>query len=240
MWVASSAGVTRVDPVTLSVVASVDTVGGIEGIAADAAGIWVSHHQHGSLSLIDPASNVVVETLPIAAPGPAGPMDPYVVGDDIWIPFGTGHAVVRVDSDHNVSTIPLPANSIGPVLALADAVWMPSVDGMLRIDPATNEVTVHPPTPGGDELQVGAPLPTTFGQYGGIGAVVIDGALWFTTTFEDVIVDRGDLHTDDVLAIAPIRGGRPRNMIKFENALWVMSEEGGSLERIPLEQITRQ
>lgn len=226
IWVAfGDAGtVTRVDPESLVELAAIRVEGHPEGIVAADDGIWVTQHFDGSISRIDPATNAVAETVVATRPGRRGPMDPALIDGDIWFAIPSYHVVARVAPGGEVELVPLPGPGafLLPV-ATPQEVWL--TDGTLRltrVDRTTGEATVFD-------------LPEDVGIGGLSNGVSIDGTAWFPGFDEAMVaVDSSGA----LVASVPLRGALPRRAIVDGDDVWVMSEAGGSLERIPLETFT--
>ena len=60
VWVPTTDGVTRIDPDTGDIVATIPIVGGMTDLAADDTGVWVTDKGAGLVRRIAPATNVVV------------------------------------------------------------------------------------------------------------------------------------------------------------------------------------
>ena len=220
VWVANSEEglVRRVDPNTLEVIAEI-AASSAEGMTASPEGIWVTEHQHGTIERIDPATNTIAETIPVGQPGSEGPMDPTLADDEIWFVVPNEGAIVRVDRDGAVTRTPLTDGFLAPV-ASTEAVWVPlGAAGITRIDRETLAVTSVPPPEG------------LGGAYTGVN---VDGTPWFIGTETMFALDEV---TSEVIGTAPLHGGTPRNAVLFDDAVWVMTERAGSLERVPLDQL---
>lgn len=224
VWVAGERRVHRVDPTTLDVIATIP-VDMPEGIAADRGGIWVSQHHAGTVIRIDPGSNTIAETVTVSV-GQGFPMVPSAIDGEIWVALGNTHEVVRIEADRRVTRINVGSQVLSPAVATPEAIWFTNgVDvAITRIDRVTGDVTVA-------EL-----APTAVEGLGGIGAGInIGGTLWFPTSGTEMIAI--DPITSDVIGTYPLRGSIPRRAVVYHDALWVMSEEGGSLERIALDRL---
>lgn len=230
VWVGGPTGLVRVDPTSLDEVATV-SISQPEGITADEDSIWTSQHDSKVVLRIDPRTNKVVETIDVAPPSgePGGkPMGPSVVDGDIWVAMGLASEVVRIDSKGKVTRIALERGVLTPAVATPEAIWFSNVEDLdrrvTRIDRATGVVS------SGDLPESALDRP------GGVGAgIAVNDTLWFPTSGHTLVAI--DPLTFDVLGTVPLQGSVPRKAIEYDEAVWLVSEFNGSLERIPLERL---
>lgn len=228
VWVGGPTGVVRVDPTSLDEVANLP-IGQPEGITADEDSIWASQHDSREVLRIDPRTDEVVETIDVAPPSgePGGkPMGPSVVDGEIWVAMGLASEVVLIDARGKVTRVALDREVLTPAVATAEAIWFSTWQDRIvtRIDRATGEVTSA-------ELPDSAVAPT-----GVVGrGIVVDDTLWFPTSDGTMVAI--DPLTFDVLGTVPLQGSIPRRAIEYDEAVWLVSEFDGSLERIPLERL---
>jgi ligand-binding sensor domain-containing protein len=162
VWIVHHRRLSRVDPWTLRITASVEERRSVTAAAAGAGAVWAS--AGGELLRVDLRTAQVTARLPvpigtaaIAAPGVAAGVWAVCCGTD----RGLGHArLTRVDPESNrvVATIPLPgpADAVGAGLA---GVWVRSPGGPIwRVDPARNRVAATIRVPGGLGATVGSVL----------------------------------------------------------------------------------
>jgi YVTN family beta-propeller protein len=93
IWVANEldASVTRVEPSTGDIVATVPVGDGPTSLAAAGDQLWVSSTDAGSLAAIDPGSNSVTRRIPVEAESSQLAVD----GDDLWLGVGPSAAEHR-------------------------------------------------------------------------------------------------------------------------------------------------
>lgn len=156
LWVASitlsspSQGmVLRVDPASMSVVATIPVGPGALDIAAGGGGVWVISARDGTVTRIDPATNSVTATVHVGVnPGGIG-----VGAGAVWVADYLGAALVRLDqaTGQVVATIKL-AGLARKVAATPDAVWVGVANGsdatlgsLVRVDPKTNAIVASIP-----------------------------------------------------------------------------------------------
>jgi sugar lactone lactonase YvrE len=153
VWVVHHGRLSRVDPWTLRVTASVEERRPVTAVAAGAGAVWASAGTE--LLRVDPRSAQVVARLPVptggapvAAPGSAAGVWAVCCGTDRTL---GPPRLTRVDPDANrvAATIPLPgpADAVGAGLA---GVWVRSPGGPIwRVDPARNRLAATVRVPGG-------------------------------------------------------------------------------------------
>jgi YVTN family beta-propeller protein len=66
VWVTNfgSATISRIDPATNEVIATVDAAFGPEGIGFSGDAVWIANVREGTVSRLDPATNTIVATIP--------------------------------------------------------------------------------------------------------------------------------------------------------------------------------
>jgi YVTN family beta-propeller protein len=106
LWVANetTGTVSRIDPATNTVVATIPTLGNAEGVATGAGAVWVANYgtpgkPDGVLSRIDPATNQVVATVPVG-------------GNPVYVAFGGGFAWVALWSESTVVQVNATTNIV--------------------------------------------------------------------------------------------------------------------------------
>jgi DNA-binding beta-propeller fold protein YncE len=134
--------VTRIDPRTNSVVATI-AVGGTHGgtIAIGQQAVWVTEDATGIVSRIDPQSNHVTATIQLT-PG-TGLLG--VSSGTVWVINVPNNTLTKIDEQTNrvVATLSTPLLPIG-VSSGDGSVWVCSrhggTAGVTRLDPQTNQV----------------------------------------------------------------------------------------------------
>jgi hypothetical protein len=153
VWVVHHRRLSRVDPWTLRITASVQERRPVTAVAAGAGAVWASASTQ--LLRVDPGTAEVVARLPVPTGG--APVAAPGVAAGVWaVCCGTDRTLgpprlTRVDPDGNrvVATIPLPgsADAVGAGLA---GVWVRSPGGPIwRVDPARNRLAATVRVPGG-------------------------------------------------------------------------------------------
>ena len=181
--------VTRIDPATNAVVATIPVGEFPTGIALTPGAVWVANHHGRSLSRIDPTTNAVVATIPVGdatTPPERGPQELAAAGGSVWFKVleSSGGMVERLDPATNSVVAKIALD--GPCSFGTDgsALWLGCLlhNELYQVDLATN--ALGPPAP--------TPLPA-FGLGVGLGAV-------WSVTFDD----------------AAYHG--PRGLVRFDSA----------------------
>ena len=114
--------ITRIDPRTNQVTATIRTRGRPVHVAADDRAVWVAYPQDDLVRRIDPKPNQVVATLRVLQP-----QDVALGFGSVWVPSGRPPTVVRIDPQTNTVTATLPLAS-GLYGLAADDHWLWTVD----------------------------------------------------------------------------------------------------------------
>lgn len=185
---------------------------------------------------IDPATNEIVETIPLSEAG-----DIAVGAGALWVAAsedGIG-VIVRIDpaSSDVVATIPV-GSYVGNVGFGFDAVWVtrhsdfdPSAGEVLRIDPATNDIVARIPVNGGfaGDLVVGEGSVWVYGHSRHTGDVWEASSLWridpMTNQLDATILDQTGFLGDGSFL--------PDNVAVGGGWLWAASDRGKGLRIDP-------
>lgn len=216
VWVACGDGtVTRIDPTSRRVLASVPAGAGAIAVVGDQHAVWVANYDAGSVTRIDPASNTVTSTVPVGT----NPVGLALVGDRLWVADQGDSALVELDarSGRHLRTVQVGAGS--GFLTLGDgAIWVPDFSGttrtLLRVDPVSGRTTARVP--------VGA---------GPINASIVGSAGWTSNT-GDATVTRFDAVAGTRKATVRVSGGSLGPVLATPDAVWVSVYAGGSVVRI--------
>ena len=166
LWVHQPTGLVRVDLTTSAITGQVLLLGMCCGYDATGAGaVWQTDYEHDGLSRIDPLTEKVVATIPLASG--SAPTGVAVTAGSVWVADEHAGAVTRVDPATNtvVATIPVgPTGSAGPQIMTAGpgGVWVDiqNIKSVVRVDAATNSVGLVVPLEGtvasdGTEVWIG-------------------------------------------------------------------------------------
>ena len=180
-----------------------------------AGAVWVTSlgdnpdtGQH-TLARIDPSSNRVVATIPVACPC-------SVAADETAVWVASPGSAMRIDpaTDRTVAEVHLPQEYFMPKVAMgAGAVWVwypddlpRGPDHLVRIDPATNKVVADIPTNGANGLAVSA------------------DSVWIANGYSVV---RVDARTNAIVSkVTPSEAGGVDGVAASEHTVWVWSTQG--------------
>ena len=84
---------TRLDPVTGEITATITLDLGVTDLAASNDAVWITHKDEGMVSRIDPATNAVVATIETGA----GAHDLAIDDNGVWISNYQANTVSRID-----------------------------------------------------------------------------------------------------------------------------------------------
>jgi streptogramin lyase len=109
--------------------------------------MWIIHHGgNATLARIDPTSNEVT-VIPLGVGSHLVNIAPAF--GSLWVTDGDEDAVYRIDRNGQViATVALEAGAAPNPLAVGpDSIWVGTLTGIVRIDPASNEVRATVPMP---------------------------------------------------------------------------------------------
>lgn len=158
VWAAHGCAVSRVDPHTNRVVATIGLPpvrGGcwVAGMAADTGALWVSQSS-ARLLRVDPHSGRVVATLALVGVGAPVVTDVRVWAECCWSGINTAHpagSLVRVDPASNQVVVRIRLPGLPAVVGAGPSgVWVTGAGGPIwRVDLASNRVVATIRIPGG-------------------------------------------------------------------------------------------
>lgn len=157
IWLAKSpAGtVSRIDPATNTVVASITVPSGSFCPVFANGFIWITSTEHNLLSKIDPSTNRVVATIPVGK----GPRFATAGAGSIWTLNQRDGTVSRVDAATGklLANIPAGLSGHGGEIAFGfDAIWVTlNKTPITRINIRTNTVVHQWTGAGGDSIRAG-------------------------------------------------------------------------------------
>ncbi len=96
--------VSRIDPATNAVVATIETGAGAHDVAIDDTGVWITNYRENTVSHIDPSTNAVVATI-------------EGVGSGVGITAGDG-LIFASTRDGGIASIDPATNDVHPVVDL--------------------------------------------------------------------------------------------------------------------------
>ena len=137
--------VDRVDLVTGEVITTIDVPPGPKELAVGFGSVWVMCDSGKTIARIDVATNEVTALIP----DPGGPANLAIGEGAVWV-WSHGQQLLRVDPDTNTIVAAIDGISPGPGAGVAVGggyVWVAVVEGIARIDPATNQIDDVIPVP---------------------------------------------------------------------------------------------
>ena len=120
------------------VVATIE-VGRMYAIASGVDGIWTANYEDGTVSLVDPERNEVVEEIPVEQELGSGASDVHVVGEHVWLSASDSRTVGHLDPSTLGITGVADAGPAGIIdmTASTSAVWLAQASDMKTADPQT-------------------------------------------------------------------------------------------------------
>jgi DNA-binding beta-propeller fold protein YncE len=99
---------------------------GPNDVAVTATGVLVANHHSGTVAMLDPATGSVVRSLPIVAPGPGGPQNLLVDGNDLWLSVARDNTVLRIEPTTGsiVQRASVPGGTCGELAADVNQIWI--------------------------------------------------------------------------------------------------------------------
>jgi virginiamycin B lyase len=215
IWVANKLdnSVSRIDPKTNRVVATIPVADGVADLAVGRDGVWTGGDRRGVARVvrIDPGTNRVVATVPVGAQ----PSGLAVTDDAVWVTSFVGRTLWRIDPQTNQVTATIHTGG-RPVHIAADdrAVWVayPQDNLVRRIDPKTNRVVAT--------LRVVQPQGVALGV----------GSVWVPSGRSRTVV-RIDPQTNTATSSVRV-AGKPSTIAVGAGAVWVKYSDPGSVQRI--------
>jgi YVTN family beta-propeller protein len=117
--------VRRVDAVSGRTVAQIRVAYPLD-LVATSAGVWVTNHHAGTVSLIDPATNAVAASVIVGPTGPSGPHELAVIDGRVWVTVENASQVVAFDpaTRQVTETVEHVASPGGPLVATGNTLWV--------------------------------------------------------------------------------------------------------------------
>ena len=214
VWVANKLdnSVSRIDPQTNRVVATISVPDGVADLAVSRDAVWTGGDRRGVARVvrIDPRTNRVVAAVPVGSQ----PSGLAATDDAVWVTTLIDGTITRIDSQTNQVTATIHTGA-RPVQVAADdrAVWVayPQDNRVRRIDPQTNRVVAT--------LRVAQPQDITLGF----------GSVWVPRGQSGLV--RIDPQTNT--ATSSIRvAGKPNTIAVGAGAVWVRHSDPDGVQRI--------
>jgi DNA-binding beta-propeller fold protein YncE len=215
----------RIDPATYELVAAVPVGTDPAAVAGGGGSVWVANRD-GTVTVVDPGTNRVQQTLPPSGSGPTGPGGPGLAfaSGSLWLANTAQRQVARVEPGADTTRIPVGASPIAIVAAApdADAVWVAartqSGGGLVaRIDATSNQVDV--------DHRIPLPYPPT-----GL-AITPDGQTVWVANAADKAIRRIDTGAGRVVKRIELPQV-PDQAAYGDDAAWVTSSKGNTVLRV--------
>jgi len=148
VWVSNTGrdSVSRIDPATNKVVATIRVGSAPFGVAVGVGAVWVTNQDGNTVSRIDPSRNRVAATIRVGML----PIGVAITPGAVWVGNHHGDSVVVIDPTTNevVKTVSVGSTPVGGpahMVAGAGAVWIgvPDTSSITRIDTATSTVRAN-------------------------------------------------------------------------------------------------
>jgi YVTN family beta-propeller protein len=221
LWVtnSNSNNVSKINPITNTVIATVPVGSAPSGMAFDGTSIWVANNGSVNVSKINPTTNVVTATVPVGI----GPTGLAFDGTSIWVTNSASDSVSKINPATNVTTADVLVGDNPQGIAFDGAfLWVANSgsNSVTRISPELNAVF------------------NTVAVSGAPTAVAFDGIfIWVTRP------QAGSLAriTTDSFVSSPVSGmGSPQGIAFDGTDLWVSALEDFVYRISPLTNDFRQ
>lgn len=230
IWVTHDVSkVSRIDPATNQVVATMDVGPGVRGIATGGGRVWVTREPQpdeidGYLVQIDPGTNTVVGK---PTPVGVGPGPVVYGGGAVWVTLTSeSGTLVKVDPDSMTVTARIDGVR-GGAWYVAGKIWAPTAQSVLALDPVTGSVVDASPLPLSSEVAFGS---------GAVWVLTMSGATNSDIYIPDpsrpgTVVEVNPADGKPVGLPVPV-GDSPSYMAAGEGAVWVAQYDSGTITRI--------
>jgi streptogramin lyase len=237
--------VLRIDPATLQVVAHIESGAGPGWFAVTDDAIWVTNKNGAGMSRIDPETNEMVTS--VGAGSPCGA--PTFAAGSLWYLGCDTQLLVRIDPVANSVVAQIPSLPYSEPFNAGNQLISATVDGLARLDPATNTFSAMDGCCGlpfgydGTTVWLSSTndltrVDPTSGQvvatlHLGSGATSVtfaDGSAWVTFMSRHRVI-QVDLATNEQIGELDI-GLAPITVYAAFDALWVTDYDAGNLWKV--------
>ena len=240
--------VTRLDPKTMVILATIDVGSGPGWFAVADNALWVTHQNGTGLSRIDPATNSVVRSVGDMPPCGA----PVVAFGNLWQSSCDANVIVKIDPVHNVVVDTIPANGHTFLVLAGNRLVSGTSNGLAILDRSGRTFTSIPA-----RSAVGAEYLASDGTtvwaanndgmaridpldghtvatipYPDARAVTFAGSHGWITALSEGVAEI-DLATNKVIRTIPVQPA-PLVALEADGALWVTDMDHSTLWRIDL------
>ncbi len=213
VWTCAGSDIVRIDPESRMVTArhSVGKAFSQGHLATGGGRLWVLTGDGSTLVGIEPTTGAVATTVPLGVRGAD-----LAFGDaGLWVVSTLDDQVVRVDPDRAEVTLRVPDLQSPVSLAVTDQLWVGTMSGTLRLDPATGDVLAT------------APIGT--GRDGGVA--VADDAVWVRSAERFLVrLDPTDARPVEGFSSDTPSGG---DLTVAFGSLWTSAFDDATVFRLP-------
>ena len=210
----------RIDPVSNVVTASIPVPGYPAGVVSDGLSVWVTHLSTGMLSRVDIATREVAETISVGAlPGNLA-----LAAGAVWVVVEGENLVMKVDprTDEILDAIEVAPDPFG-IAAVGDTLWVtsPGAGVVTRIDATSGEVVAEIDVPDAYDVAASA------------------DAVWISirpSRPASGAVVRIDPKTNEVVARVPV-GYEPAGMTMAGDSLYVAMAGEPTLVQVRVDRV---
>jgi YVTN family beta-propeller protein len=239
IWVenAQDGTVTRIDPATNAVVATVpfgpegpNSHAGLSDLAAYDGQVWTINKVDYTLVRIDPATNQVVQEIAVEPAAGSDDVDPFFMLVDetgIWVTEREGNRLLHIDPATGAVLASLDLPLPGWMAAGFGSIWVntnqdTSDSTLVRVDQVTHEIIGEIPLASLEALVEP-------------GYVVTGAGTVWVSDFSSGTIIRIDPTTNTIVATIDSGLGSGQDMAVTENGAWIMASKTTGIARIDLE-----
>ncbi len=218
LWISDedNGTVTRLDPLNMATLSTINVGAKPQGIGAGFGSIWVPNWQSGTVSRLDPEQNRVAHVISVGA----GPTQAAVGFGAVWVTCEKSSSVVRIDPTTNDLVATIFTNGKPVAVATGEGgVWVENYKTreIWRINPENNQIA--------ELIKVGRGR-----HFIAVGA----SAVWATNSADDT-VSKIDPRTHRVIATISV-GRVPAGLALLGKELWVANFGDGTV--VPIDTRT--
>lgn len=222
-----SSGPSSVEATDAATVEAAVDIGGQEalGLAVDAEGVWAISFQEGTLTRIDPATNIAAATIEVGSGAASVVSD----GDSLWV---VGYGQSPSGSVYQVDPV---AEAVSATIRAGELCCDPSSGGgfVWAVDPAGSAVQIDPAT-----NTVVDTFPVTVDPMAHTNAVFAGGSLWVSSDTTDLArldPESGAIEEFDVGGGIPFLARDGLVWGASPTVVWAIDDQSGDfVERIEL------
>jgi YVTN family beta-propeller protein len=215
--------IVRINPATYELVKAVPVGPDPAAVVSGGRLVWTASRRDGTVTVVDPDTNRVQQTIPASGSGPVGRGGPGLAfaSGTLWLANTDQRQVARVEPGADATPVPMGASPIAIATALdADAVWVAARTqrggGLVaRIDATSNRVDHRIPLPH---------APTGL-------AITPDGRTVWVASAADEAIRRIDSGAGRVVKRIELPQA-PDQAAYGDDAVWVTSSRGNAVLRI--------